>query len=210
MDRMTPKKETQVEDSPEVEKKVEKTKADVKVETKHKKTFWQIVLPWVIVAVVFFLGGMSLIYFTMYKDAKTELAMVKEGAAQLVAKLSTTENDLNQANNDLAAAQSSLTQTTDALNKSQMLEILYKFQADANKARTFLLDHDPASAYLVLPALSADLTALQGLNVDAKFISGLQGNIDSVTQNYEAQPETAIAALKTLSESLDMFIGTIQ
>jgi len=207
---MTPKKETIVEDSPAVEKKAVETKTETKAVEKPKKTFWQLILPWVIVALVFFLGGAALIYFTMYTDVKTELASVKEGSAQLMTKLSATEIDLEKATNDLASNQASLTEATTALTKAQTLEALYKFEADANAARAALLDNDPASARVIMTKLSEDLTALQATDVSPDLLSGIQPRLDTALQNLETEPRTAIDALDTLVENLDVIATSLK
>ncbi len=207
---MTPKKETIVEDSPEVEKKAVETKNETKQVEKPKKTFWQLVLPWVIVALVFFLGGASLIYFTMYTDVKTELASVKEGSAQLMTKLSATEIDLQKATSELATTQASLTEATTALTKSQTLAILYKFQADTNATRAALLDNDPSSARIAMTTLSEDLAALQTTAVNPELLAGIQPRLDTALQYLETEPRMAIDALDTLSENLNVIATSLQ
>jgi ABC-type Na+ efflux pump permease subunit len=207
---MTPKKETVVEDSPVVEKKVVETKPETKTVEKPKKTFWQIILPWVIVALVCFLGGAALIYFTLYTDVKTELASVKVGSNQLMTKLSAVEIDLQKATNDLASTQASLTEATTALTKAETLEALYKFQADANAARAALLDNDPASARIIMTKLTEDLATLQATEISADLLSGIQPRLDTALQNLETEPRTAIDALDTLSQNLDVIATSLK
>jgi hypothetical protein len=199
---MSPKKETQVEDSPMVENKVEPAKVDAKAEVKVRKSMVQTALPWVIVAVVFFLIGAVLIIFTVYRTARVDLTAAKADAAQLSEKLASTEVDLEKAKTDLSASQASLTDATAALTKSEMMSLLYKFQADVNAARASLLDQDPSSARQFLTFISADLAALQQTTIDAASIAGLQPRIDTALQNLESDPKVAGDALKTLYTNL--------
>lgn len=199
---MTPKKETQVEDSPMIENKVEPAKTDAKADVNARKSIVQTSLPWVIVAVVFFLIGAVLIIFTVYRTARVDLAAAKADAAQLSEQLASTEVDLEKSNTDLAAAQASLTDATAALTKSEILSLLYKFQADANAARASLLDQDPSSARQFLTFVSADLAAMKQTTIDAASIAGLEPRINTALQNLESDPRAAIDALGTLYTNL--------
>lgn len=206
---MSAKKGIQMEDSQtaEVEKKAQ---AEPKTEKKEKKTFLQIVLPWLIVAVVFFLGGVSTLYFTVYRTTKAELDAAKAEVVQSAADLDTANADLQQAKTDLADAQAALSEKTTALTKAETLELLYKFQADVNDARASLLNNDPSSARLMMASIAGDLSELQKTDIDAQSLTGLQPRIDTALQYLESDPQTAIESLRTLSTNLSVLIENQQ
>lgn len=207
---MSAKKETQVEDSPLPEKMVEEPKSEVKTETKAKKSFVSIALPWLIVAVVFFLGGLAVLYFTIYKTATANLAASMETSAQLSEKLSSAEVELQTAKTDLLAAEASLAEKTAAYTLLEKQSILYKFQADVNGARASLLNQDPASARQNLTFVAADLAALEKTDIDPQSLTGLQPRIDTALENLETDPQKAADALYTLSSNLTMITNNLK
>jgi cytoskeletal protein RodZ len=207
---MARKKETQIEDSQSAaqEEKVE-PKTEMNNTEKPKKTFWQRSLPWVIVALVFFLGGAALIYFTLYSTAKAGLALQTDNAAKSAASLTTCQADLGKANDSLTAAQTTLTQTSADLAKEQKLAILYKFQADVNAARAYLDENDLFTAGQTMALMTDDLTKMQALGFTADEISGLQSRLDTVQQNLPDNPTKAIQELEKLYQNLDLMIKAL-
>lgn len=206
---MTPRKETQVEDST-VTKVETPVTPQPKPEEKPKKTFLQIALPWVIVAVVFFLGGLSTLYFTAYRTTKAELAAAKASAAELSDQLSAAEVNLQKATTDLTDTQADLESTAANLTKSQTLAILYKFQADVNAVRASILNQDPSSARQTLTFVSADLAALQKTGIDAESLAGLQPRIDTALENLESEPQKSLEALDTLYTNLTLITSNFE
>jgi septal ring factor EnvC (AmiA/AmiB activator) len=207
---MSAAKETQVEDSPEMKKEnpiVPEPKLSVK---KKAKNAFQKALPWMVVAVVFFIVGAGLIFFTAYHSTNNELQAAKADAAQLTDKLSASEVDLQTANTKLAEAQASLSTANTSLEKSQMLAILYKFQSDVNAARASLLALDPSSARQFMTLVSADLQDLSKTGIDTQTLSGLQPRIDTAMQNLESNPQTALDALNTLYTNLAIITGNMK
>lgn len=204
---MARKKETQIEDNPTVEAAIkEEPKEPVTGIDKKKPTFGQKALPWIIVALVFFLGGASLIYFTLYRTAKADLTAASESAVQLTTNLTTCQADLTTANDSLSAAQATLTQNSADLTKQQKLAILYKIQTDANAARAALLDGNLFSAGLKMALLADDIAKMKSTDFTAEEISGLQSRLDTVQQNLPDNPTKAIKELETLAQDLDTMI----
>jgi len=208
---MARKKETQIEDNPTVEATIkDEPKEPVTGIEKKKPTFGQKVLPWIIVALVFFLGGASLIYFTLYRTAKADLLAMNESAAKLTTNLTTCQADLTTANDNLSAAQATLTQNSVDLNRQQKLAILYKIQADANAARAALLDGNLFSAGLKMALLADDIAKMKSTDFTAEEISGLQSRLDTVQQNLPDNPTKAIKELETLAHDLDTMIEILR
>lgn len=204
---MARKKETQIEDSQSVEQeeKVE-IKTDLNNVDQPKKTFIQKALPWVIVALAFFLGGAALIYFTLYTPTKADLAAATENSAQLTTDLTTCQTDLTKANDGLSAAQATLTQTSADLAKQQKLAILYKFQSDANAARAALNESNLFSAGLKMALLADDLAKMKAMDFSADETAGLQSRLDTIRENLPGDPAKAIKELQTLADDLESMI----
>lgn len=204
---MARKKETQIEDSQSVE---QEEKVEIKTEMnnadKPKKTFVQKALPWVIVALVSFLGGAALIYFTLFTTTKADLAAATENSAQLTANLTTCQADLTKANDGLSAAQTTLTQTSVDLAKQQKLAILYKFQADANAARSALNESNLFSAGLKMALMVDDIAKMKAMDFSADEITGLQSRLDTIQQSLPGDPANAIKELQTLADDLESMI----
>lgn len=195
-------KDVQVEDSQTLETpRPEEKKVEPQPEPK-KRNFGQIVLPWVIVSLVFFLIGAGLVYFTIYQSATTELAATKSQAADLSTQLSSAQVDLEKAKNDLNTTQMSLTDAQSALETEKIAAILYKFQTDVNAARVALFKLDPSSTRQALTFAADDLSNLSKTNIGADKLSGLQERIDTALTNIEADPLKAMDTLDTLYTNL--------
>lgn len=167
-----------------------------------KRSFGQVVLPWFLVAIVFFLIGAGLVYFTMYQNVSKELTDAKTQVSDLSGQLSSAQVDLEKAKSDLNTTQLSLTDAQKQLETSQIATILYKLQMDVNTARVGLLKLDPSSARQALTFASADLSELSQTSIEADKLSGLQARIDTALTNLEGDPQKAIDALDTLYTNL--------
>ena len=203
-------KNMQVEDSPSLESKPENTGTYQESAPAAKKGFFKKALPWVIVAVVFFLIGAGLIYFTLYQTATNELTAAKSGSDQISSQLSAAEVDLQKAKSDLGSTQSALSDAKNALTKAQQLSLLYKFEADVNLARVGLSKLDPSTARQALSVASDDLNNLKATDISQDSIAGLQPQIDTALTSIESDPAKAMSALDTLYTNLLLLSGNVK
>ena len=199
---MKNEKNIQVEDSPSVDTSSPKSETQPVVETSAKPGFFKRILPWCIVAVVFFIGGMCLIYFTMVTKLNASLKTSTDQAAQLTEQLSASDLDLQKAQTELSTANTSLADANNSLTSSEILKILYKFQADVNLARYSLLNLDPSTAKQALNLANEDLKDLSATTISPDSIAGLQPQIDSALSNVESDPAKSANALATLYTNL--------
>lgn len=207
---MENKRKIQMEDSPSLETPKKPADAAEEPNPIKKRSFWQKVLPWVIVALVFFIGGMALIYFTLYQTARTDLSQAQTNLSSATDQLSTAQLDLEKAKNDLTTTQSDLVTANNELDKTSQLSALYKFQSDVNLARVSLAKLDPSSARQALSVATDDFTALSNTNVSKSAISGLQAQIDTALTNLETDPAKAMNALDTLYTNLLLISDSIK
>lgn len=200
-------KDVQAEDGQTLETpKAEETKVETQPEP-EKRSFAQAVLPWFLVAILFFLLGAGLIYFTMYQNTQKELAAANTQVTDLTTQLSGVQVDLEKAKTDLNTTQLSLTDTQAQLETAKISSLLYKLQTDVNAARVGVLKLDPSFARQALTFASADLTELSQTSIGADKLTGLQERIDSALTNLEADPQKAIDALDTLYTNLLLISG---
>jgi cytoskeletal protein RodZ len=207
---MENKRKIQMEDSPSLETPQKTMDSAEEPNPIKKRSFWQKVLPWVIVALVFFIGGMALIYFTLYQTARTDLSQAQASLSSATDQLSTAQLDLEKAKNDLTTTQSDLVTANNELDKTSQLSALYKFQSDVNLARVSLAKLDPSSARQALSVATDDFTALSNTNVSKSAISGLQAQIDTALTNLETDPAKAMSALDTLYTNLLLISDSIK
>jgi chromosome segregation ATPase len=210
---MDPNQEVQSEDTRAVEEP-KKVVITPKEEVTPKKSFGAKVLPWIIVALVFFIGGMAVIYFTLYQPKLTALnADLKAAETQLSStseKLATTETNLAASETSLEAANTSVTDLTDQLIAADLFASIYKFQADVNAARVALLKLDPASSLQALNFIKTDLAELEKTELDPNAIAGFKERITEAETYLETDPARSLAALDTLYNNLVFLISNIQ
>jgi len=200
-------KDVQAEDSQTLETpKVDETKVETKP-VENKRSFGQVVLPWFLVAIVFFLVGAGLVYFTIYQNASKDLAASNTQVSDLTSQLSEAQVDLEKAKTDLNTTQLSLTDTQTQLEAAKITTLLYKLQTDVNAARVGVLKLDPSFARQALNFASADLSDLSQTTIGADKLAGLQERIDTALTNLESDPQKAIDALDTLYTNLLLISG---
>ena len=223
----TPKETPAVEPiSPEptpVETVVSQPEA-VAVEPK-KKSFWAKLIPWAVVALVFFLGGMALIYFTLYKNATDAInaadlkaAGLQSELTQLQGKVTTYQEasdslqaKLDGVNAELTAAQGTIEAQTAVLLKEQQLKTIYKFLADVNTARALLESLDVNSTRQAINFAKADLIELEATGIEAASISGFKDRLDEAeTKLGEPDLLTSRAALNTLYQNILLLIDNLK
>ncbi len=187
-----------------------------------KKSFWSKILPWVIVALVFFLGGVATIYFALYqpamKTAKADVAAAQQQVAELTDKVSQAEIDtaaiqteLDTAKADLTAAQATITEQTAELAKSNQMKVAYKFLLDVNAARAALEKLDTNTALQAINFAKADLADLQATEIDAAATTGFADRLDEAANNI-TEPDLLKSrdALDTLYSSLLLLVNNLK
>ena len=196
---------------------VEEPKKEVlppKEEVKPTRSFGSKVLTWVIVALVFFIGGMAVIYFTLYQPRLSTLkADLQASEAQLTSvtdKLASAETDLALAKTNLETAEATIVDLTDQLIAADLFGSIYKFQADVNAARVALLKLDPASSLQALNFIKADLADLEAKELDPNAIAGFKARIAEAEANLETEPAKSLSALDTLYNNLVFLISNLQ
>jgi cytoskeletal protein RodZ len=207
---MKTRKDIQVEDSPSLETKKSAAEPTAQPQAAPKPGFFKRILPWIIVAVVFFIGGACLVYFTLYQNSQTALSTATQSSAKMSEQLAAANVDLEKAKSDLGTSQSALVDANNALSNAQQLSILYKFQADVNTARTSLARIDPSSARQALTIAGADLVELQKTSISTDNIAGLQPQLDLALTNLETDPQKAASAMDTLYTNLLLISGNIK
>jgi hypothetical protein len=207
---MKTRKDIQVEDSPSLDTKKSMPESARVSEPASKPGFFKRILPYVIVAVVFFIAGAGLIFFTLYTNSQTALAAANNDVSKTNEQLSAANIDLQKAKTDLSVSQSALADANNSLNKSEQFAILYKFQADVNIARTSLARQDPSSARQALTIASADLAELQKTGIAADNIAGLQPQLDLAVTNLETDIQKAASAMDTLYTNLLLISSNIK
>ncbi len=187
-----------------------------------KKSFWSKILPWVIVALVFFLGGVATIYFALYqpamKTAKADAAAAQQQVAELTDKVSQAEIDtaaiqteLDTAKADLTAAQATITEQTAELAKSNQMKVAYKFLLDVNAARAALEKLDTNTALQAINFAKTDLADLQATEIDAAATTGFADRLDEAANNI-SEPDLLKSrdALDTLYSSLLLLVNNLK
>ena len=218
---MDPENNVQAEDRP-AEKEVE-TKPVVEVVSTPapKKGLVDRVLPWVIVAIVFFLVGALLTWFVVYQPKAQEFASAQaemtasavtaaEKAATLQTSLDAANADLITANENLANAQATIEAQTTQLAKTELLKVIYKFQSDVNGARASLSKLDTASSRQALSFVAADLTELEKAGLDPDSLSGFKTKIEEAQANLETAPDQSLADLETIYSNLLLLINNLK
>jgi len=219
---MEPKEEIKPGETPAVEKPVvEPAKTEVKP-APAKKSFWSKMLPWVIVAVVFYLGGLATIYFAVYQPAKTaaaaaaadadkQITELTDKAAQAEINTAAIQTELDTTKTDLTAAQTTIAEQTAELAKTNQMKIAYKFLVDVNGARAALEKLDTNTALQSINFAKTDLTDLQATDIDAAAISGFGDLLDTAISKM-AEPDllTSRDALDTLYSNLLNLVNNLK
>lgn len=210
---MDPNQEVQSEDTHAVEEPKQEVITPME-EVKPGKTFGAKVLPWLIVALVFFIGGMAVIYFTLYQPKlsalKADLQASEVQLTDVSDKLASAETDLALAETNLETAEGTIVDLTDQLIAADLFGSIYKFQADVNAARVALLKLDPASSLQALNFIKEDLSELEIKELDPDAIAGFRERIAEAEANLEKDPAKSLAALDTLYNNLVFLISNIQ
>lgn len=210
---MDPNQEVQSEDTHAVEEPKQEVITPME-EVKPSKPFGAKVLPWLIVALVFFIGGMAVIYFTLYQPKlstlKADLQASEVQLTDVSDKLAAAETDLALAETNLETAEGTIVDLTDQLIAADLFGSIYKFQADVNAARVALLKLDPASSLQALNFIKEDLSELEIKELDPDAIAGFRERIAEAETNLEKDPAKSLAALDTLYNNLVFLISNIQ
>lgn len=203
-------KDVQAEDSQTLETpKADETKVEAQPK-ENKRSFVQVVLPWFLVAIVFFLVGAGLVYFTLYQNASKELTAANAQVTDLTSQLSGVQVDLEKAKTDLNTTQLRLTDTQTELDSAKITTLLYKLQTDVNAARVGVLKMDSSFARQALNYASADLSDLSQTSIGADKLTGLQKRIDTALIYLESDQQRALDALDTLYTNLLLISGNLK
>jgi len=190
-----------------------------------KKTFWSRVLPWVIVALLFYLGGLATLYFALYqpkvealKAAAAEQTALADAAAEAdAARIIDLTNDYNQALKQYQDAQAELDtvkgelETANSMVADQDAEltiitnknIAYKLLVDVSAARTALEQNDIATVRQAINFARADLEELKKTDVTPDVLAGLAEKLNDASSNLTLTGiEKSRAALDSLYTNL--------
>ena len=214
---MDPHNDVQAEDRPAENKPV----VEIVPTPVANKGIFDRALPWVIVAIVFFLVGALLTWFVVYQPKAQEFAAaqtkITESAAMADEKIATMQTSLDAANAKLATANENLTsaqatieEQTALLAKTELLKVIYKFQSDVNVARASLSKLDTASSRQALSFLAADLAELEKAGLDPDSLSGFKTKIESAQANLETDPGQTLADLETIYSNLLLLINNLK
>jgi hypothetical protein len=215
--KMDPHNDVQAEDRPAENKPV----VEIVPTPVANKGIFDRALPWVIVAIVFFLVGALLTWFVVYQPKAQEFAAaqtkITESAAMADEKIATLQTSLDganakltTANENLASAQATIEEQTSLLAKTELLKVIYKFQSDVNVARASLSKLDTASSRQALSFLAADLAELEKAGLDPDSLSGFKTKIESAQANLETDPGQTLADLETIYSNLLLLINNLK
>lgn len=186
-----------------------------------KKTFWSKLLPWVIVAVLFYVGGLATLFFALYqpkmeaaKTAAAEQATLAEAAAEADAeKIIDLTNDYNEAlkmyqdaqaeldltKGELETVSSTLAGKEAELTSATTANIAYKFLVDVSSARIAVEQDDTATARQAINFAKADLEELKKTGVTADVLAGFAEKLNEASSNLTL---TGIEKTRTALDSL--------
>jgi len=218
---MDPDNNLQAEDSPAEKAPENKPAVEVVSSPAPKKGLVDRALPWVIVAIVFFLVGALLTWFVVYQPkgqalaaAEAEMTASAASAAETTTKLQSTletaNADLAVANENLAYAQSTIEVQATLLAKTELLKVIYKFQSDVNVARASISKIDPSSSRQALSFVAADLTELEKAGLDPDSLSGFKAKIEDAQANLETAPDKTLVDLETIYTNLLLLINNLK
>jgi len=188
-----------------------------------KKKFWAKVLPWVIVAALFYLGGLATIFFALYQPQKqaaqanlAEISATATAAAEADAdEIINLTNDYNQAikqygdaqaeldltKAELQAANNTIADKDAELARDSKINLAYKFLVDVSSARIAVEKQDTATARQALNFAKADLEELKTTDLTADVLSGFAEKLNEATSNLTpsgiAKSQAALESLYT-------------
>ncbi len=193
-----------------------------------KKGVWNKALPWVIVALVFYLGGLATIYFALYRPAvmeaetaaetaKAEITSLNDQLSQLElqkslvqSELDTTRSELVNTQEDLATAQGTIEEQVSSVANANIRRLAYKLLANINTARVALENADVAAARQALNFAKGDLAELEGTDVESDALSGFADRMEeAITNLTEEGLETSRAALESLFAKLLLLVANL-
>ena len=197
-----------------------------------KKTFWSKLLPWVIVALLFYVGGLATIFFALYqpkmeaaKTSAAEQATLAEAAAEADAeKIIDLTNDYNQAlkmyqdtqseldltRGELETVSSTLAEKEAELSKANTANIAYKFLVDVSSARIAVEQEDTATARQAINFAKADLEELKKTDVATDVLAGFAEKLNEASSNLTTTGiEKTRAALDSLYTNLLLLVDNL-
>ncbi len=193
-----------------------------------KKSFWGKALPWAIVALVFYLGGLATIFFAVYQPARNEAAAAAASAEQEIAALNDQVSQLelqkSQVQSELDSARASLVDTQEELTTAQVTieeqqtevananikRLAYKLLGNINSARAALEKRDTDSARQALNFAGSDLAELEEAGLEVEALSGFADRVDeAVTNLNEITLQKSRAALDTLYTNLLLLVDNL-
>jgi cell division protein FtsB len=194
-----------------------------------KKTFGSRVLPWVIVALLFYVGGLATIYFALHQpkvealqtDAAEQATLAKAAAENNAARIINLTDDYNQAlkqyqtaqaaldltKGELEAARSTIAEQEAGLTRLTKSNIAYKFLMHVSTARTALEQQDTATARQAVNLAKTDLEELKQTDVTADILAGFAEKLNEASSNLTLTGiDRARAALDSLYTNLLLLI----
>lgn len=193
-----------------------------------QKTFWSKALPWVIVALVFYLGGLATIFFAVHQPAKkaaeaaaataveeiaslnNEVSQLELQKSQVQNELDTTRGNLVDTQEDLTAAQATIEEQLTEVSNANVKRLAYKFLGNINSARAALEKLDTASARQALNFAKTDLAEMEASGLAADALSGFTERLDeAITNLTETGLDKSRAALDTLYANLLLLVDNL-
>lgn len=212
---MSEEQKVQVEDNP-VAEEAQPEAENQPISPTAKKGVVDRALPWVIVSLVFFLVGALLTWFLLYQPKVAELAASKAEVAAAAENATSLQSQIDEANSaltavqaDLAKAQDTIAAQEETIKQTELLKVIYKFQADVNAARATLSKLDPASSRQALSFVEADLSELEAAGLEPDALSGFRAKIGEAQENLESAPDQSLAAMETLYSNLLLLINNL-
>lgn len=194
----------------------------------EKKSFWNKALPWVIVALLFYLGGLATIYFAVHQPAKQAAASSAAAAeqeittlnnqvsqlelqkAQVQSELDATRGNLVDTQEDLSTAQVTIEEQLTEVANANVKRLAYKLLGNINSARAALEKRDTASARQALNFAKADLAELEGAGLAADSLSGFTERLDEALNSLnDITLQKSRAALDTLYSNLLLLVDNL-
>ncbi len=217
--------ETTAEPVPEV---IAKDKPGLSPSQPVKKSFWQKVLPWVIVALVFYVGGLATLFFAVYQPAKQAAAAAAASAekeitslnsqvsqlelqnSQVQQELETTRANLVDTQDELTTAQATIEKQLAEVANANIKRLAYKLMGNINTARAALEKGDTNSARQALNFASKDLSDLQVAGLTPEALSGFSNWLNEAVANLEETTlQKSRAALDMLYTNLLLLVDNL-
>ena len=154
------------------------------------------------IALLFFLIGAGLIYFTLTTRANQQIASLKNDATAASSQIEQLQAELKTANDNLATAQATIDTRNSELAAANLKMAVYKMKMDVDTIRVALLKLDPITAAQALTAARADLNTLTDLKVDASTLDGFKQRLDNAAQTLGTDPQKSMVELDNLMDNL--------